>query len=97
MIVKGSRYVGVPYTGVRTVDGKVRKLLHDRKIYTINDVDDDAVEHTVEGEETLDSIAALYYNDERLWWLIADVNDILFGFDIEPGDVLVIPDQSIVR
>ena len=96
MILRGSRYVGIPYTGIKTVDGKTKKFLHDRRIYSVDDVGENAIEHEVKGEETLDSLADFYYKNDQLWWLIADVNDILFAFDIQPGDVLVIPDPSIV-
>jgi nucleoid-associated protein YgaU len=97
MIFRGSRYEGVAFTGIKTLDGKTRKMLHDRKIYSVDDVPDTSIEHVVVGEETLDSLADRFYKDDRLWWIIADVNDILFAFDITPGDILLIPDPNIVR
>jgi hypothetical protein len=97
MIFRGSRYEGVPFTGIKTLDGKTRKMLHDRRIYSIDDVTDLSIEHVVEGEETLDALAERFYKDDRLWWIIADVNDILFMFDVKAGDTLLIPDPDIVR
>ena len=97
MIFRGSRYESVAFTGVKTLDGKTRKMLHDRRIFSLDDVSDSAIEHVVQGEETLDALADRFYKDDRLWWIIADVNDILFAFDLQPGDILVIPDPNIVR
>ena len=96
-IFRGSRYERVPFTGIKTVDGKTRKMLHDRRIFSLDDVTDSSIEHTIEGDEALDSLAERYYGDDRLWWVIADVNDILFAFDFSPGDIIIIPDPNIVR
>ena len=95
-ILSGSRHEGVPYTGIKTTDGKIRKFLHDRRVYSQEDVGENAIEHIVQGEETLDSLADRYYNDDTLWWLLADVNNIFFAFDLEPGQTLTIPDPSIL-
>lgn len=41
----------------------------------------------------LDAIAALpsIYNDENLWWIIAEANNIIDPFKVPIGTVLVIP------
>lgn len=95
MIVKGSRYEGVAITGIRFADGTDKKLLHDRRIFSPEDVGTQGVEHLVVGSETLDSIANDYYNDDTLWWLIADVNNIFFMHDVQPGDTVIVPDPAI--
>ena len=95
-IFRGSRYEGVPYTGVKTRDGKTRKFLHDRRVFTQDDIGERAFEHVVVGQEQLDGLANLYYNDQNLWWLIADVNNIFFALDIQPGDILFIPEKDLV-
>ena len=96
-ILRGSRYQGVPITGVRNVEGNERKFINDRRIFSLDDVGEDAIEHTLVGGEELDSLASRYYDDDKLYWLIADVNDILFPFDVEPGQVIVVPNPDIVR
>lgn len=54
------------------------------------------LEHTVEAGQRLDQLARHYYNDDRLWWRIADANPEfmlgleLLGSDLE-GQVLLIP------
>lgn len=95
-IFSGSRYQGVAYTGVKALDGSVRKFLHDRRIYSLRDVGNSSFEYVVQGEEQLDGLADSFYGDQNLGWLIADVNNILFPLDIRPGDRLVIPNKSLV-
>lgn len=95
MIPVGSRYQGVDITGIRTTDGKEKKFLHDRRVFSMTDVGTTGFEYTVVGEEVLDGIADKFYGDDTLWWLIADVNNIFFMFDVGPGDVIIIPDPSI--
>lgn len=95
-ILRGSRYQGVPFTGIKTLDGKTRKFLHDRRIFSAKDIGTNSIEYVVQGEEELDSIADKFYDDETLWWLIADVNDIEFAFDVAPGDIIIVPARFIV-
>lgn len=96
MILSGSRYENVPFTGLKFADGRTKKLLHDRRIFGPADIGDNSFEHTIEGDEQLDVLADRFYDDDTLWWIIADVNDILFFYDVKPGDRLVIPDPAIV-
>lgn len=95
-ILRGSRFQGVAYTGIKTDDGCSRKVLALRRHFTAQDISDRAIEHVVEGEEQLDTLAERYYRDERLWWLIADVNEILFPLDIPVGTVLIVPDPAVL-
>ncbi len=94
-ILKGSRYEGVPITGIRYADGSERKFLNDRRIFGPADVGTNGVEHVIQGQETLDALANTFYGDDTLWWLIADVNNIFFMWDAGPGDTIIIPDPSI--
>jgi nucleoid-associated protein YgaU len=54
------------------------------------------VEHTVIAGDRLDLLARHYYNDERLWWRIADANpEFLYGGDMvledKEGHVILVP------
>ncbi len=54
------------------------------------------VEHVVKAGDRLDLLARHYYNDDRLWWRIADANpDFLFAGDMVleemEGRVILIP------
>ncbi len=95
-VFRGSRYEGVEFTGIKTRDGKTRKFLHDRRIFTREDIGDRGFEHIVSGQEELDSLADRFYDNQNLWWLISDVNDILFPLDLPRGTVLLIPDKSVL-
>jgi len=95
-ILRGSRYEGVPFTGIKTTDGKTKKLLHDRRVFTREDIGQDFIEHTIEGEEELDALADRYYKNDELWWLIADVNNKFFMFDVTVGETIVVPSPSVL-
>lgn len=47
--------------------------------------------HQVQRGESLDAIASRYYGDPTCWRLLAETNNILDPFALEPGRVLVIP------
>jgi nucleoid-associated protein YgaU len=54
------------------------------------------VEHTVTAGDRLDLLARHYYNDDRLWWRIADANpEFLYGGEMTlekmEGHVILIP------
>lgn len=47
--------------------------------------------HIIKEGERLDTIAYLYYGDSKKWFIIADSNDIINPFLLEPGESLLIP------
>lgn len=47
--------------------------------------------HTVVDGDRLDLIAHRYLGEARLWWIIADYNDLFFPLELEIGAVLRIP------
>jgi nucleoid-associated protein YgaU len=46
---------------------------------------------SVTGVETIEYLAWRYYGDSKLWWRIAEANDLQFALDIVPGTTLNIP------
>jgi nucleoid-associated protein YgaU len=71
-VYRGSRYENVgqeAYTdNLRgTVRGFKKRDLEDYSGYSYT-------EHTVVGSDRLDTIAALYYGEPLLWWIIAEAN-----------------------
>lgn len=53
-----------------------------------------ALRHIVKGYEVgcLDLLAYNYYKNEKLWWVIAGVNNLINPFrDMFPGQVLYVP------
>ena len=55
------------------------------------------VNHTVQPNDTLDTIALKYYSNPLFWWIIADVNNILNPFELREGMTLKIPYLSQVK
>lgn len=53
--------------------------------------------YTVGDGEFIDSIAYEAYGNSKEWWKIADVNGILFPFDLPIGETLVIPDLDQIQ
>lgn len=52
-------------------------------------------EHLFVAGETISGLANFYYGDWRLWRIIAERNRIADVRQIEPGSVLLIPEQPL--
>jgi len=92
MFFKGSRYESArpftPAVGGREVFPGVRPRAAVTRA--------GAVEHVIRAGDRLDLLARHYYNDDRLWWRIADANpEVLFAGDMlapgTEGQVILIP------
>ena len=91
MIGKNSRYAACIL--LRDADGD--SLGTRPRIDTASRYDDHF--HAVTDGDRLDLIAHRYLGDARLWWIIADYNDIFFPLDLAPGAVLRIPSVEHVQ
>ncbi len=58
---------------------------------------DDAllIEHLFVAGETLSGLAHRYYDDWRLWRIIAERNEIIDPRQIAPGTILLIPERPL--
>ena len=52
--------------------------------------------HIIKDTDQLDGIAFKYYNNSKLWWLIADVNLIFNPFELITGNKLIIPNLNVL-
>ena len=52
--------------------------------------------HLIKAGEDLLKIAQKYFEDQYLWYLIADANDIEDIFDLTVNDTIVIPNISAI-
>ena len=52
------------------------------------------VEYTWEFGDRLDRLSKQHLGDDRLWWIIAYVNNINYPLSISPGTVIKIPVNS---
>ncbi len=96
-IFRGSRYEGTNVTGVRDSSGTVRAFLHNRVSVTQDDIGSNFIIHTVKEGEDLDLLAFRFGGKSRLWWVIADINEIPFSFDIQIGQEILIPTRSVFQ
>lgn len=98
-VYKDSRYADTVYTSVLGKDQVSRKWLHPRDVLTQEDVDQDWALHTTKVGDDLDLLAYKYTGDNprksKLWWLIADVNNLLWPLDVDPGTDLIIPTKLL--
>lgn len=99
-VFRGSRYDGVRFTGILGEDGKVRKFLHARRPFALDEVQNPIVIQNFQRGDELDALASRTAGKPRLWWIIADANNVLFplsvDFDsdddgIKPGTEIAIP------
>jgi hypothetical protein len=94
-VFKGSRYEGVKFTGILGKDGKVRRYLHAREPFNVNQMRKPLVFHDFQQDEQLDQLAWEYSGKPRLWWLLADISKIMFPLEIEPGTEIIIPTREL--
>ncbi|MBZ4649175.1 hypothetical protein [Thermosipho sp. (in: thermotogales)] len=74
-------------------------VIKENDIYYIGGTDplkirksDDDIEHIWSQGDRLDLLAKKYLNDDKLWWIIAEYNNIMFFFEeIEIGRIIYIP------
>lgn len=99
-VFEGSRYEGLEYTAVTGQDFVTRKYLHLREPKTEEDAEPDWIVHETAIGDDLDLLAYVYTNNNssksKLWWLIAEMNDLLWPLDVEPGTDLMIPVRDLV-
>lgn len=92
----GSRYSGCKFTGILGKDGKARKFLHPREPMTPLDVKEPFLAHDFQFGEVIDALAHSAARKPRLWWMVADVNEMLFPLDVEAGASLIIPVRELM-
>lgn len=51
---------------------------------------------TLNENQRLDQLAAIYYKDSRFWWVLAAASDIGWGLQVPPGTIINIPDINAV-
>jgi hypothetical protein len=95
-VFRGSRYEGVKFTAIIGKDGKTRKFLHQRDLFTLSQMRNPISFQQFQNGQVIDEIAWLACGQPLLWWLLADVNGIAFALDIEPGAEIAIPLTDLV-
>lgn len=93
-IFPGSRYEGEPFVGLTTKKGRTAKWLEMRQRVTVAAIGDDFRVYTVQDGDVPDMICFKFGFPTRLWWLVADVNDLPEMFTLERGQQLKIPSAA---
>ncbi len=88
-VASGSRLAALPVYEVVGPDGETRRVVGLRLTRPVPE--GRLVEHVVAEGETVDTLARIYFGDDRLWPAILDANPLIHPFDLEPGVVLSIP------
>lgn len=93
-----NRYVGTNLVEIKTVsvDSKgvksvsTKRYFKNRKKLSSENFSRFST-HTMTTGQTLDQVAHLFYVNSRLWWVIAEVNNIFNPLDLQDGSELLIP------
>lgn len=86
-VYRNSRYKNVKFTSVNFQDGSRKVFLHSRTPLTKDDIDTPLYVRTLRETDTLDIMAKRFGGDERKWWILADINEILFPLELEDKEI----------
>jgi hypothetical protein len=93
-VFKGSRYEGVEYDAIRDNTGQVRRILHPPPRVALEELENDFQVLPVQAGDELDMLAFKFSGAERRWFVIADLNDIDFAWDLSDFKEIVVPDEA---
>jgi len=88
-VYRNSRYRGVKYTSVNFQDGSRKVFLHSRKHLTVDDISTPLKLRYVREHDSMDMLAKTLGADERRWWILADINEVLFPLEITERELYV--------
>jgi len=83
----------VPITTIRTPEGAVKRFLHLRTPLTADDVGSNFTVRIISKPTQLDNVSFDAAEKERQFWVVAEVNEILFPLDIPEGTSLIVPSR----
>ena len=95
-IFSGSRYEGSTFVSLQDSTGRLRNYVELRDPLTIDDIGPNSRLHVVVEGEHLEEISFKEYGRSTVWWIIGEVNNIDYPWDLEIGKVLVIPSETFV-
>jgi len=98
-VIEGSRYQGVKLQRVEDARrGTFVALERSRFNFDAFEEQKGNRIHDVVFPETLQELAGLVYSDANKWWVIGSANrNLLYPFDLDPGDKLLIPPLAIIE
>jgi len=93
----GSRYAGLPITTIRNYEGELKQYIHLREAIRQVEITGDYTLYTVQMGEVLDQIAYQKYKEERFWWMLAEINELVYPFSLYAGQSLIIPSRRFAE
>ena len=88
-VYKNSRYRGVKYTSVQFQDGSRKVFLHSRTPVTVDDIKTPLTVRYMREDDMLDMVAKNFGADERKWWILADINEVLFPLELTDREIYI--------
>lgn len=88
-VYSDSRYRGVNYTSVKFMDGNIKTFLHSRTPVDSEDINTPMKVVHIKEDTMLDLVSENYGGEEDRWWLICDINDILFPLEPEKTEIYI--------
>ena len=95
-VFSGSRYEGGSFVSIRQESGQERKFIELREPVTIDDIGPNFRLHSISEGEHLEEISYKQYGRSDVYWIIGDVNEIDYPFDLPVGKTLIIPSDEFV-
>jgi len=92
-----SRYRGLKYTSVKHLDGSVKVFIHSRTPVKRTDISTPLKVRFVRERDMIDMVAHSHGKDERKWWLIADINEVLFPLEMGEGEIYIPEQQEFAK
>jgi nucleoid-associated protein YgaU len=83
-----------PYARGYIVDMGDNKQILKRTQLEYNPIVSKDKSHTVRDQEKIWDLAYIYYGNSKLWYIIADANQLFNPFELVTNSKLLIPDQS---
>ena len=96
-VFQGSRYANESVTPIKFDSGEVKHYLHMRLQIRQEELNFDLVEDNVqEDEEFQDYAASVFAGRADRWWLLAEMNEVFFPYDLKLGQRTVLPSKALL-
>jgi len=96
-VFQGSRYANEKVTPIKLDSGEERNYLHMRLQIRQEDLNFDLIQDNVqEDEEFQDFAAAVFTGRADRWWLLAEMNEVFFPYDLKTGQKTVLPSKTLL-
>ena len=96
-VFRGSRYAGAEVQIVEFAPGDMRPVFGVRKPISVDDVGESLKTYTFNDGEEIDNPSFHFGDRSDLWWVVADINNIVSPLDIPDRSVLRVPNKKFFK